>query len=105
MSEPEPVSHHLSGTSDHQDKTEGPSIRRVLIVCPFSKPDAGGVESHLEKLSTTLAERGVGVTLVTYMPLNSDIPAPRHQVDGLIEVIRQPWFGKGWFRRLESHFF
>jgi glycosyltransferase involved in cell wall biosynthesis len=78
---------------------------KVLIISPFSKPDLGGVESHLEKLTTYLCEKKeISVILVTYMPLTSNLRPPKYEKKGNLEIIRMPWFGKGWFRKLEPYF-
>jgi len=78
---------------------------KVLLISPFSKPDVGGVESHLEKLTSYLCnKKQVDVTFVTYMPLASnDTPKKYEQFENM-EIIRMPWFGKNWFRKLESYF-
>lgn len=78
---------------------------RVLMISPFSKPDLGGVESHIDKLTRYLCEiKKVNVTLVTYMPLNSTCTPAKYERNGRLEVIRMRWFGKGWFRKLEPYF-
>ncbi|EQD68924.1 glycosyl transferase group 1 [mine drainage metagenome] len=38
---------------------------RIVQVCPFFAPHAGGVESHVRTLSRALAARGHEVTVVT----------------------------------------
>ena len=75
------------------------------MISPFSRPDLGGVESHINKLTNYLCnKRKLYVTLVTYMPLNSSQRAAAHEKIGSLEIIRMPWFGKGWFRKLERFF-
>jgi glycosyltransferase involved in cell wall biosynthesis len=78
---------------------------KVLLISPFSKPDVGGVESHIEKLTTYLQGLpAVEVVLLTYMPLTSNERPPRYEKKGSLETIRVRWFGKGWFRKLEPYF-
>jgi glycosyltransferase involved in cell wall biosynthesis len=77
---------------------------RVLLISPFSKPDVGGVESHLEKLISYLCKKKIKVTFVTYMPLMSIAKPAKYEKHEHLEVFRMPWFGKGWFRKLEAFF-
>jgi glycosyltransferase involved in cell wall biosynthesis len=75
------------------------------MISPFSKPDIGGVESHIDKLTTYLCEKkDVSVTLITYMPLASNEKPLKYEANGNLEIIRMQWFGKGWFRKLEPYF-
>ena len=77
---------------------------RILLISPFAKPDVGGVESHLEKLISYLSKKKFDVTLVTYMPLVSSVRPEKYEKHEHLEIIRMPWFGKGWFRKLEAYF-
>jgi len=78
---------------------------KVLLISPFSKPDVGGVESHLEKLTTYLCDKkAIDVTFVTYMPLASNEVPKKYEKFEHLEIIRMPWFGKNWFRKLEAYF-
>lgn len=75
-----------------------------MMISPFAKPDIGGVESHLEKLISYLCEKQIDVTFVTYMPLNSIAKPKKYETQEHLEIYRMPWFGKGWFRKLEAYF-
>ncbi len=77
----------------------------ILILSPFSKPDVGGVESHIEKLTTYLVDEKLAkVKLVTYMPLSTRVKVPKYEVNGNLEIYRMPWFGMGLFRKFEAYF-
>ncbi len=44
-------------------------MQRVLIISPFAKPDVGGVESHLFKLTEHLKNNiKYSISLVSYRP-------------------------------------
>ncbi|MBE9529222.1 MAG: glycosyltransferase family 4 protein [Proteobacteria bacterium] len=79
-------------------------MKTVLMICPFAKPNVGGVESHLDKLTGSIAGRGQRVVLVTYQPLTSTARGPRYEKNGNIEIYRAAWFGTGWFPKLEPYF-
>jgi len=76
---------------------------RVLLISPFAKPDIGGVESHLDKLISYLCKKKIDVTFVTYMPLVSIARPAKYEKYEHLEILRMPWFGKGWFRKLEAY--
>lgn len=77
--------------------------KRILLISPFSRPDLGGVESHLYKLMIEIKRNRRKVTLITYTPLNSNIAVKMYEDDGDVEIIRVKWFGKGLFRKLEKY--
>lgn len=77
----------------------------ICIICPFSKPDIGGVENHIDKLIKHLTLiRKQQVILITYMPLTSKAVPPKYETSTNVEIYRMPWFGKGWFKTLEKFF-
>jgi glycosyltransferase involved in cell wall biosynthesis len=79
-------------------------MKTVLMICPFAKPNVGGVESHLEKLMEGISKRNMKVILVTYQPLTSKARGDKHERRGNIEIYRTAWFGSGWFPKLEPYF-
>lgn len=79
-------------------------MKTILMICPFAKPNIGGVESHLEKLMNYLSKRSCKVILVTYQPLTTKAKGERYEKNGDIEIFRTSWFGKGWFPKLEPYF-
>ncbi|MCL4487294.1 MAG: glycosyltransferase family 4 protein [Chloroflexi bacterium] len=81
-----------------------PSAKTILIICPFSKPNLGGVEAHLEKLTTYLLAHDYRVFLLTYQPLTTRAKGERIEKRGQLEIHRVSWFGNGWFPILEPYF-
>lgn len=79
-------------------------MKTVLMVCPFAKPNVGGVESHLEKLMSYLSRRKYKVILITYQPLTTKTKGARYEKRENIEIYRTSWFGTGWFPKLEPYF-
>lgn len=78
-----------------------PSSGGILLISPFCKPNVGGAEAHLDKLSRYLERRGHRVWIATYQPLVTPVKAPSYEREGAIETFRISWFGRGWFNRLE----
>lgn len=78
--------------------------KTILIVCPFSLPNLGGVESHIQKLTDYLIRRGHKIYLITYQPLTTNARGPKFEKRGNLEIHRIRWFGQGWFPRLERYF-
>ena len=79
-------------------------MKTILMICPFAKPNIGGVESHLEKLTGYISKNGNKVILLTYQPLTTNAKGAKYEKRGGIEVYRVSWFGTGWFPKLEPHF-
>lgn len=80
-------------------------MQRVLIISPFAKPDVGGVESHLFKLTEYLKVKNkYAISLISFRPLNSKIQYKIYQKLENIEYIKMPWFGVGLFRKFEGYF-
>ena len=80
-----------------------PSGRRVLMLTPFASPNRGGVETHIDALIAALARRHIWVTLLTHQPLVAPVRAPSREALPNGEVIRIPWFGRGWHPRIEPY--
>ncbi len=83
--------------------TGQPTGRRVLMLSPFASPNRGGVETHIDALIAALARRNIWVTLLTHQPLVAPVKAPAHEALPNGEVIRIPWFGRGWHPRIEPY--
>ena len=75
--------------------------KRILIICPFVRPNLGGVESHIDKLTSYAIKRGYHVTVLTYQPLTRPVRGEAHEYGDHYEIHRMPWFGMGWFNKLE----
>ena len=78
-----------------------PEDRRVLLLTPFASPNRGGAETHIDALIAALARRNIWVTLLTHQPLVAPVKAPARERLANGEVIRIPWFGRGWHPRIE----
>lgn len=76
----------------------------VLMICPFARPNLGGVESHISKLTDYLTRHDHSVTLLTYQPLVTNAKGPAFEQNGNLTIHRVPWFGRGWFNKLEPYF-
>lgn len=72
---------------------------RILQLTAHFSPNLGGVETHLDDLVKGLVERKHLVTVLTYQPLTSHLPAPRIESRHRVKIIRIPWF-KGLFYKL-----
>ena len=78
--------------------------KTVLMICPFAKPNLGGVESHLEKLTNYLIQHNYRVFLLTYQPLTTRAHGASIEKRDNLEIQRVSWFGNGWFTQLEPFF-
>ncbi|MCY3938808.1 MAG: glycosyltransferase family 4 protein [Chloroflexi bacterium] len=73
------------------------------MLTPFASPNRGGAETHIDRLIVALARRNILVTLLTYQPLVSPVKAAAREPLPNGEVIRIPWFGRGWHPRIEPY--
>lgn len=76
---------------------------RVLIICPFIPPNQGGVESHIQKLLKFIAQKKREAIVVSYTPITTPIKAPWYEKKENYEIYRMPWFGVGWFPKIEHN--
>lgn len=77
--------------------------KKVLIICPFTSPNQGGVESHIQKLLKFLAKKKIKAIVVSYTPLTTPVKAPWYEKKENYEIYRMPWFGIGWFPKIEHN--
>jgi len=77
--------------------------KKVLIICPFTAPNQGGVESHIQKLLKFLGKKKTKAIVVSYTPLTTPIKAPWYEKKENYEIYRMPWFGNGWFPKIEQN--
>lgn len=77
--------------------------KKVLIICPFTAPNQGGVESHIQKLLKFLDKRKTKAIVVSYTPLTTPVKAPWYEKKENYEIYRMPWFGNGWFPKIEHN--
>ncbi len=78
-------------------------MKKVFIICPFTSPNQGGVESHLQKLTSYIASKGRKTILVSYQPLTTPVKAPFYEKNSNYEIYRMPWFGNGIFPKIENN--
>lgn len=79
--------------------------KHILIICPFSSPNVGGVETHLDKLINELVlQKKYYVTLISYQPLTTDSSGRSFEKGDGYEIHRMRWFGMDLFPKLEHYF-
>lgn len=77
--------------------------KKVLIICPFTSPNQGGVESHIQKLTTFLGKKKQKSIIISYQPLTTPTKAPFYEKNKDYEIYRMPWFGNGLFPKIEHN--
>lgn len=72
--------------------------KNILIICPFFRPNIGGVETHLDLLTDYLAKHNYKTTVLTYKPLTTKINNYKkiEKTKNLI-IYRFWWFGTKLF--------
>lgn len=80
------------------------SNKRILVICPFSYPNLGGVESHIDKLLKFGSKKDYYMILLTYQPLTRNIKGEKLEKTTSYEIHRVSWFGVGLFPKLENYF-
>lgn len=76
---------------------------QILIICPFVSPNQGGVESHIQKLTSFIFKQKYFSKVITYKPLTTPVTAPSYEKFPEYEVYRMPWFGNGLFPKIEHN--
>src|SRR3989338_7326024 len=76
---------------------------RVLIICPFTSPNQGGVESHIQKLVKFIGKKGRKVIISSYQPLTTPVKAAIYEHVENYDIYRFPWFGNGIFPKIEHN--
>lgn len=69
----------------------------VLILCPFFRPNLGGVETHLDLLTKYLSTNGYQTIVLTCKPLMTKIDYLSYEKKKNLEIFRFWWFAKGLF--------
>ena len=82
---------------------KSPSPGKILIICPFTSPNQGGVESHIQKLVKFLGRKGRQVIILSYQPLTTPTKAPVYEKKENYEIYRLPWLGHGLFPKIEHN--
>lgn len=79
------------------------NYNKVLIICPFTAPNQGGVESHIQKLLAFLKKKKKKAIVLSYQPLTTPVKAKSYEVIENYEIYRLPWFANGVFPRIEHN--
>lgn len=62
---------------------------KVLHITPFFSPNIGGVETHLDDLTSELSRRKIYSIVLTYQPVMSEVIAPSYELkNDYIEIFR-----------------
>jgi len=77
--------------------------KKVLIICPFTTPNQGGVESHIQKLVKFIGKKGRQSIVFSYQPLTTPTNAPSYEKKDNYEIYIMPWFGNGLFPKIENN--
>ena len=72
---------------------------KILQLTSHFSPNVGGVETHLDDLVNTLANKENPVFVLTYKPLVTKIDAKIYETRKNIKILRIPWF-TGLFYKL-----
>ncbi len=72
--------------------------KNILIICPFFRPNIGGVESHLNLLTEHLTKLNYNTTVLTYKPLTTKVKKYlKVEKSKNLTIHRYWWFGKKIF--------
>lgn len=88
---------------EREDKENKMSRKNILILCPFFRPNIGGVETYLDDLCEYLRTRDYKVFVITYQPLTTKTKGLKLEKKENLEIRRILWFGHNWFHKLESY--
>lgn len=78
-------------------------MKSVLTLTPFFSPNVGGVETHLDDLTSFLQKNGFWQTVITYQPLTAPkVKAPFRQKGKNLVIYRLYWPKFNLFYKLEN---
>lgn len=77
--------------------------RNVLIICPFFRPNIGGVETRLDDICDELDKRGYSVTVLTYQPIITKAKGLPVEKKGNVTIYRFCWVGFDLFHKLKPY--
>lgn len=73
-------------------------LKKILIICPFFRPNIGGVESHLHLLTKYLSEHNYKTTVLTYKPITTKVDNYlKLEKTKNLTIHRYWWFGQKLF--------
>lgn len=79
------------------------SIKTILHITPFFRPNIGGAETHLDDLTSELGKRGYRQVVLTYSPLSTKTPYNKIEVTDTIYIRRFFLPGLNLFHTLEKY--
>jgi phosphatidylinositol glycan class A protein len=72
--------------------------KKVLIICPFFRPNIGGVETHLNLLTQYLSQYNFQTTVLTYKPITTETKNYlKIEKTKNLKIYRFWWFGQKIF--------
>ena len=72
--------------------------KNILIICPFFRPNIGGVETHLDLLTKYLVSQKHKITVLTYKPLTTkSTDYKKIEKSKNLIIYRYWWFGQKTF--------
>jgi glycosyltransferase involved in cell wall biosynthesis len=73
-------------------------LKNVLIICPFFRPNIGGVETHLDLLTQYLSTHNYKTTVLTYKPITTKTKDYlKVEKTKNLTIYRYWWFGQNIF--------
>lgn len=79
-----------------------PIKKGILILSPFYSPNIGGVETHLQDLTSELVKQKYQVYVLTYSPITTYDTSYKHiEKNKYIYIRRYRWLGRNLFHTLE----
>lgn len=78
--------------------------KNILIICPFFRPNIGGVESHLDLLTKYLVKHNYKTTVLTYKPITTKTnDYVKLEKSKNLTIHRFWWFGQKIFDKTTPH--
>lgn len=78
--------------------------QNILIICPFFRPNIGGVESHLDLLTKYLVKNNYKTTVLTYKPLTTKTnDYQKIEKTKNLNIYRFWWFGNKIFDKTTAY--
>lgn len=76
----------------------------ILIVCPFFRPNIGGVETRFNEITKSLSKKGIKNYVLTFQPLiTPGVRGKRYEQVGDTHIFRKEWFGFNLFHKFLNY--
>lgn len=79
------------------------SVKTILHITPFFRPNIGGAETHLEDLTSELRKRGYRQIVLTYSPLSTKTSYKKVEITDNLYIRRFYLPGHNLFHALEKY--